>query len=150
MIGKIASLSLSLLLAGALAVLAQSPTTSAPPGSGATHEPFGATLDHPNPNSAAPQGSVTTTTAPSDQSLTGSVSTTDSATPAATTTASTTTTTTTTAATDNTNAPAADSTPASLPKTGSELPLFAAIGLLALGGAIVLRSTGARAPANRA
>lgn len=138
MTGKIASLSLSLLLAGALAVMAQSPTSSAPPGAGATHDPYGATLDHPNPNSGTAAGSaMTTTTTPAAPAMQNTTPTPAPAPAPATT--STDTTTTTTTDTSNT-ASTGTTTPTSLPRTGSELPLFAAMGFLALASALTLRS----------
>ncbi len=145
MTSKIVSLSLSLLLAGALVVLAQSPTTSAPPGAGATHDPYGATMDHPNPSSATAGNTVTTTTQSNGTSATtgsNANNTDNSSTPTATGTASsstmpsTDTTTTTTTSTDN----SANTTPSSLPKTASDLPLFAALGFMALAGACVMRA----------
>jgi hypothetical protein len=136
---------LTLLLATALTALAQSPTSSNPGGS-ETKDPYGATLDHPNPGSAqgatgqsyntnkvnegqTPASTTPTTAAPADSS-TSSSTTTDtsgSSTPSTT--------------TDTTN----NVTPnKSLPRTASELPLLATIGLLALGGALTVRSIAKR------
>jgi|ERR1700687_3509965 len=141
---------LILLLATALTALAQSPTTSNMGGS-ETKDPYGATLDHPNPGSApmpshqattstketpaeapAPATDTTTTTTPSTSSTTTS-STTDMS-------ASSTPSTDTTATTNN-----LDTTAKQLPRTASDLPLLATIGLLALGGALTVRSIAKRA-----
>jgi hypothetical protein len=162
---KIFTLFISLLVAAALAVLAQSPTTSAPTGSSSTQDPYGATLDHPNPtgnNSTAPitdshtalQGNTTTTTvAPTSPGTpaTGtdnSAATTTSATPStdnmsnnsSTTTTTTAPSTTTTSTTPDTSTSTDTTTPTTLPRTGSELPLLAALGLLALCGAVTART----------
>ncbi len=148
---KIFTLFISLLVAAALAVLAQSPTTSAPPGSTATQDPYGATLDHPNPvGNTAPVGTTTSTTVPittnsaapatDTSTATSSTTSTDSmnnnTTPTTSATTPTTTTDTSTPAGTSTDA----STPQTLPRTGSELPLLAALGLLALGGAVTART----------
>jgi cobalamin biosynthesis Mg chelatase CobN len=133
---------LTLLLAAALAVVAQSPTSSAPPGGSETKDPYGATLDHPNPNSgaAAQQPATTTstpataTTSPTMSSTTSSSTTTDTSVSSV---PSTSTTDTSGAANDATAKP-------SLPRTASELPLLATIGLLALGGALMVRSLAKR------
>ncbi len=140
MTSKIVSLSMSLLLATALAVMAQSPTTSAPPGGGATHDPYGATMDHPNPSSATAGNTVTTTpqNGSTDTSATtgsNNNNTDNSATPTA--TSNNTTTTTTTSTTDTSS----NTAPSTLPKTASDLPLFAAMGFLALAGACVMRAS---------
>src|ERR1700753_3502132 len=97
---KIFSLFLTLLVTAALAVLAQSPTSSAPPGGSTTKDPYGATLDHPNPGSTMPQhgsAATTTTTTPAPSSSMTTTST-DTATDTATTPSTATTTTDTTAA----------------------------------------------------
>lgn len=136
---------LTLLLATALTALAQSPTSSNPGGS-ETKDPYGATLDHPNPGSApgatgqsyntnkvnegqTPASTTPTTAAPADSSTTSSTTTdtSSSSTPS-------TTTDTTSNVTPN----------KSLPRTASELPLLATIGLLALGGALTVRSIAKR------
>ena len=164
---KIFTLFISLLVAAALAVLAQSPTTSAPTGSSSTQDPYGATLDHPNPtgnNSTPPitdshtalQGNTTTTTVASSPGTpaTGtdnSAATTTSATPSTdsmsnnsstttTTTATTAPSTTTTSTTPDTSTSTDTNSPTTLPRTGSELPLLAALGLLALCGAVTART----------
>jgi hypothetical protein len=137
---------LTLLLATALTALAQSPTSSNPGGS-ETKDPYGATLDHPNPgstqgatgqsynsnkvNEGQTPASTTPATAPDTSSSTSSSSTTTdtsgSSMPSTT--------------TDTSN----NVTPAkSLPRTASELPLLATIGLLALGGALTVRSIARR------
>lgn len=147
---KLFSLFLSLLLVGALAVLAQSPTSSNPGGS-ETKDPYGATLDHPNPGSAA--GS---TGQPYDKSkvnegqtpatgMTTSEPTTTS-TPSTTTTPSTTSTYNSSTSTSDTPAAGASTTTDSqtLPRTASDLPLLVIIGLLALGGALMVRSIARR------
>jgi hypothetical protein len=143
MTNKIVSLSISLLLASALAVMAQSPTTSAPPGGGATHDPYGATMDHPNPSSATAGNTVTTTpqNGSADTSATtgsNNNNTDNSATPTATSNNDNTSTTTTTTSTTDTSS---NTTPSTLPKTASDLPLFAAMGFLALAGACVMRAS---------
>lgn len=136
---------LTLLLATALTALAQSPTSSNPGGS-ETKDPYGATLDHPNPNSAqgatgqsyntnkvnegqTPASTTPTTAAPADSSTSSSTTTDTSGSSMPSTT------------TDTTN----NVTPKkSLPRTASELPLLATIGLLALGGALTVRSIAKR------
>jgi LPXTG-motif cell wall-anchored protein len=150
---KIFTLFISLLVASALAALAQSPTTSAPPGASSTQEPIGATLDHPNPTgNTQPVGTTTTTTvATTPNPATPASPTTDSSTmtdsnAGATTSATTTNNNmatpapTTTTTTTDTSAATDVNTPATLPRTGSELPLLAALGLLALGGAMTART----------
>jgi hypothetical protein len=139
---------LILVLAAALAALAQSPTSSNMGGS-QTKDPYGATLDHPNPGSTAgatgqsatqtnvnegqtpASGSATTETTPSTSSTTTS-STTDN-------TSGSSTSTTDTSGTANNS-----STTGKLPRTASDLPLLATIGLLALGGALTVRSLAKR------
>ena|ERR1700688_1406100 len=138
---------LILLLATALTALAQSPTTSNMGGS-TTKDPYGATLDHPNPGAAAgatgqsatqpnvnagqaPAPAATTETTPSTSSTTTST-TTDN------TSASPTSTTDTSGTANNATASG------SLPRTASDLPLLATIGLLALGGALTVRSLAKR------
>ena len=138
---------LLLVLATALAALAQSPTTSNMGGS-TTKDPYGATLDHPNPGSAAgatgqsatqtnvnegqtpASGSATTEPAPSTSSTTTS-STVDNTSGSSTLPTDTTNNTSTTA-------------DGKLPRTASDLPLLATIGLLALGGALTVRSLAKR------
>jgi hypothetical protein len=130
---KIFSLFLTLLVTAALAVLAQSPTSSAPPGGSTTKDPYGATLDHPNPGSTMPQpgSATTTTTTPAPSSSMTTTSTDTAATPS-----------TSTTTTDTTPAPASttDNSQQTLPRTGSDLPLMLAIGLLALASAFTLRT----------
>jgi hypothetical protein len=138
---------LTLLLVTVLAALAQSPTSSAPAGGSETKDPYGATLDHPNPGSApaatgqpynstnvnegqTPATGTKTATTPAESSTTTSTS---SNTPSDT-SASTTPSTDTSATTNK-----------SLPRTASDLPLLATIGLLALGGALTVRSIAASA-----
>jgi cobalamin biosynthesis Mg chelatase CobN len=148
---KALSLFLSLLVVTALVALAQSPTSSAPgTGTSATQDPYGATLDHPNPNSATEptSGKIKTSTAPAtDATATSSgMSTTTN-----TTTTNTATTDQTAPApsgmTDNSAATSSSTTSGSgtLPRTASELPLIAALGLLALFGALAVRTLGKRA-----
>ena len=148
---KLFSLFLTLLLVGALAVLAQSPTSSNPGGS-ETKDPYGATLDHPNPGSPNPakQAPATTTTTESTTVATPPTTTTESTPPAATTPPATSTYNSSTTSSDNMATPAA-STPSttsddskSLPRTASDLPLLVIIGLLALGGALTVRSIARR------
>ncbi len=138
---------LILLLATALTALAQSPTSSSMGGS-ETKDPYGATLDHPNPSSA-PSATAQPATEPNIPAANA-----PAATPA--TTPSTTSTTTSTpvdntsgtpTSTTDTSGTANDtSTTASgkLPRTASDLPLLATIGLLALGGALTVRSLARR------
>jgi hypothetical protein len=142
---------LILVLVTALAALAQSPTTSNMGGS-TTKDPYGATLDHPNPGSTAgatgqsatqtnvnegqtpASGSATTEPAPSTSSTTTS-STTDNTSPSSTPSS-----TTDNSGTNSTDAAAGGK----LPRTASDLPLLATIGLLALGGALTVRSLAKR------
>jgi hypothetical protein len=133
---------LILVLTTALAALAQSPTTSNMGGS-QTKDPYGATLDHPNPGSTMP-GPGQSATEPNVPA----------ATPATTPSTSSTTTSTTvdntsgtpTSTTDNSGTAPDTSTAAGgkLPRTASDLPLLATIGLLALGGALTVRSIARR------
>ncbi|HYL05157.1 MAG TPA: hypothetical protein VE075_03905 [Thermoanaerobaculia bacterium] len=138
---------LTLLLATALTALAQSPTSSNPGGS-ETKDPYGATLDHPNPGSApaatgqsynsnkvnegqTPATATPTTAEPSPSSSTPSTADTSGSSMSNSSTSGSSTTTT-------------DTTQKSLPRTASELPLLATIGLLALGGALTVRSIAKR------
>jgi|GEM_PF-3577069 len=138
---------LILLLATALTALAQSPTTSNMGGS-ETKDPYGATLDHPNPGSAPmPNGQATTSTkeaapVPATDATTTTTPSTSSTTTSSTTdmSASSTPSTDTTATTSNTDTTAKQR----LPRTASDLPLLATIGLLALGGALTVRSIAKR------
>jgi cytoskeletal protein RodZ len=135
---------LILLLATALTALAQSPTTSNMGGS-TTKDPYGATLDHPNPGAAAGatgqsatqpnvnEGQTPAAATPSTSSTTTS-STTDNTSASSTPTPDTSGSATSTNATGN----------GSLPRTASDLPLLATIGLLALGGALTVRSLAKR------
>jgi hypothetical protein len=144
------SIFLILVLATALAALAQSPTTSNMGGS-QTKDPYGATLDHPNPGSTAgATGQSATQTNVNEGQTPATGSTTTEPTPS---TSSTTTSTTTdntsgssTSTTDNSGTAPDTSTTASgkLPRTASDLPLLATIGLLALGGALTVRSLAKR------
>ena len=135
---------LTLLLVAALAALAQSPTSSNPGGS-ETKDPYGATLDHPNPGSApaatgqpynstnvnegqTPATGKTTATTPAESSTTTSTSSNTPSDTGASTTPSTDT----------------SATNKSLPRTASDLPLLATIGLLALGGALTVCSIAKR------
>jgi cobalamin biosynthesis Mg chelatase CobN len=148
---KLFSLFMTLLLVGALAVLAQSPTTSAPGGSEAK-DPYGATLDHPNPGSAAGstgqpydkskvnEGQTPATGMTTTETTTTSTPSSTSTPPAASTyNSSTTDNTATTPSTPDTTSDAK-----SLPRTASDLPLLVIIGLLALGGALTVRSIARR------
>jgi hypothetical protein len=156
---KIFTLFISFLMVAALAALAQSPTSSAPPGSSTTQDPYGATLDHPNPtgnNSTPPITDSRTATQGSSTTTTMTPTSTDSSTPAADTSSSTNSNMTSTPATDSSSSMTnnASSTPTTttadtsanvngaqtLPRTASELPLLAALGLLALGGALTART----------
>ncbi|HXO26297.1 MAG TPA: hypothetical protein VOA80_03065 [Thermoanaerobaculia bacterium] len=138
---------LILLLATALTALAQSPTSSSTGGS-ETKDPYGATLDHPNPGSTMPAPGQTATE-PNVPAATA-----PAATPATTPSTTSTTTSTTvdntsgtpTSTTDTSGTAPDTSTTASgkLPRTASDLPLLATIGLLALGGALTVRSIARR------
>jgi cobalamin biosynthesis Mg chelatase CobN len=148
---KLFSLFLTLLLVGALAALAQSPTSSAPPGGSETKDPYGATLDHPNPGSPnpartapAPMTTTEPTTAATPPASTTTETTTTTATPPATSTYNSSTTTSDTTATGTTTTPSTTADSKSLPRTASDLPLLVIIGLLALGGALTVRSIARR------
>jgi cobalamin biosynthesis Mg chelatase CobN len=137
---------LVLLLATALTALAQSPTTSNMGGS-ETKDPYGATLDHPNPGSAPlPNGQATTSTKESQAPATPATDTATTPSTSSTTSSSTTnmsgssTPSTDTATTNNTDTTSSRQ----LPRTASDLPLLATIGLLALGGALTVRSIAKR------
>ena len=142
---KFFSLFLTLLLVGALAALAQSPTSSNPGGS-ETKDPYGATLDHPNPGSPNPAkpAPVTATTTESTTATTPSTTTTTESTPPATSTYNSSTTSNDNMATPAASAPSTTSDSKSLPRTASDLPLLVIIGLLALGGALTVRSIARR------
>jgi hypothetical protein len=134
---------LTLLLATALTALAQSPTSSNTGGS-ETKDPYGATLDHPNPGTPNPSRD-TAAVQPNDSAKVNEGMTPAPTTAAPSTSSSTTTDTTGSSmpatTTDTTN----NVTPSkSLPRTASELPLLATIGLLALGGALTVRSIAKR------
>jgi hypothetical protein len=141
---------LILLLATALTALAQSPTSSSMGGS-ETKDPYGATLDHPNPSSA-PSATAQPATEPNIPAANAPAAT--PATPATTPSTSSTTTSTTvdntsgtpTSTTDTSSTANDTSTTASgkLPRTASDLPLLATMGLLALGGALTVRSLARR------
>jgi cobalamin biosynthesis Mg chelatase CobN len=125
---------LTLLLATALAALAQSPTSGNPGGS-ETKDPYGATLDHPNPVSAPAAPAAT------GQSSDANKVTETPATAAPTNPPSTDVSGTSTVSTTDTSGKANDATAdKSLPRTASDLPMLATIGLLALGGALMVRS----------
>lgn len=145
---KAFSLFLTLLLVAVLAALAQSPTSSNPGGS-ETKDPYGATLDHPNPGSApAATGQPYNTTNTNEGQTPATGKTTVTGTTTSEPTASTTTTTETTPSTSATtpsdmNGSSASSS-TSLPRTASDLPLLATIGLLSLGAALMVRSIAKR------
>ncbi len=132
---------LILVLATALAALAQSPTSSNMGGS-TTKDPYGATLDHPNPSSTA-GATAQSATEPNVPATTPSTSSTTTSTTVDNTSGAPTSTTDTSGA-----APAAPDTSTTsggkLPRTASDLPLLATIGLLALGGALTVRSIAKR------
>jgi hypothetical protein len=138
---KVLFLFLTLLVAAFMTALAQSPTSSNPGGS-ETKDPYGATLDHPNPGSAAgatgqsydknkvnegqtPASPTPTTAAPADNS--GSMT-------------STTTPSTSSTDTSSTSTSSDLSGDKKLPRTASDLPLLATIGLLALGASLMVRA----------
>jgi hypothetical protein len=137
---------LVLLLATALTALAQSPTTSNMGGS-TTKDPYGATLDHPNPGAAAGATGQSATQTNVNEGQTPA----SGAMPATPSTSSTTTSSTTdntsgssTSTTDTSGTANSTSGNGSLPRTASDLPLLATIGLLALGGALTVRSLAKR------
>jgi cytoskeletal protein RodZ len=153
---------LILLLATALTALAQSPTTSNMGGS-ETKAPYGATLDHPNPSSApsatepnVPAASAPAATTPSTSSTTTST-TVDNTSGSSTSTPDTSGTapdtsvsgsTTDTSGTGSGSSTAGDTASTSggsaLPRTASDLPLLTVIGLLAVAGALMVRSLARR------
>ncbi|HLX08431.1 MAG TPA: hypothetical protein VKY89_11270 [Thermoanaerobaculia bacterium] len=128
---------MTLLLASVLAVLAQSPTSGNPGGS-ETKDPYGATLDHPNPGSAPAATGQSYNSKNINEGQTPATGTTTATTPSS---SSSTDTSSTASTTDNSGtANANDTTSQSLPRTASDLPLLAVIGLLAIGGALTVRS----------
>jgi len=137
---------LILLLATALTALAQSPTTSNMGGS-TTKDPYGATLDHPNPGAAAGATgqSATQTNVNEGQTPASGATTATPATPPSTDTSSSATSpSTSTTDTSGTASSTSATGNGSLPRTASDLPLLATIGLLALGGALTVRSLAKR------
>jgi len=135
---------LILLLATALTALAQSPTTSNMGGS-TTKDPYGATLDHPNPGAAAgATGQSATQTNVNEGQTPASGATTATPAPSTDTSSSSTSTSTTTTDTSGTASNTSATGNGSLPRTASDLPLLATIGLLALGGALTVRSLAKR------
>jgi hypothetical protein len=142
---------LILVLATALTALAQSPTSSNMGGS-ETKDPYGATLDHPNPGSTAGatgQSATQTNVNEGQTPATGATTAAPEATPSTTsTTTSTTVDNTSGSSTSTTTDTSANSTSTTgsgkLPRTASDLPLLATIGLLALGGALTVRSLAKR------
>jgi hypothetical protein len=134
---------LTLLLATALAVLAQSPTSSNPGGS-ETKDPYGATLDHPNPGSAPGATGQPYNSKNLNEGQTPATGTT-TATPNPSSTPSTDMSSSSSANTTDTSGSANnDAANKALPRTASDLPLLATIGLLALGGALTVRSLARR------
>ena len=143
---------LALVLATALAALAQSPTTSNMGGS-TTKDPYGATLDHPNPGAAAGATGQSATQTNVNEGQTPASGAATESTPATTPTSPSTSSTTTSSSVDNTSSStsttdnsgtAPDTAGGKLPRTASDLPLLATIGLLALGGALTVRSLAKR------
>jgi pectate lyase len=142
---------LILVLATALAALAQSPTSSNMGGS-QTKDPYGATLDHPNPGSTAGatgQSATQTNVNEGQTPASGATTATPETTPStSSTTTSTTVDNTSGSSTSTTDTSGTNSTDAAaggkLPRTASDLPLLATIGLLALGGALTVRSLAKR------
>ncbi len=135
---------LILLLATALTALAQSPTTNNMGGS-ETKDPYGATLDHPNPGSTAGATGQSATQTNVNEGQTPATGATTATTPTTPSTSSTT----TSSTTDNTSLTSTTDTSGTaasgkLPRTASDLPLLATIGLLALGGALTVRSLAKR------
>jgi cobalamin biosynthesis Mg chelatase CobN len=138
---------LTLLLATALTALAQSPTSSNPGGS-ETKDPYGATLDHPNPNSGATAQPSNSTNANAGQTpATATPATAEpstSSTPAATPDTSSSSMPSSSTSASSTSTTNDVTSQKSLPRTASELPMLATIGLLALGGALTVRSIAKR------
>ena len=136
---------LILLLATALTALAQSPTTNNMGGS-ETKDPYGATLDHPNPGSTAGATGQSATQTNVNEGQTPATGATTATTPStsSTTTSSTTDNTSSTSTTDNSGTAGSTTASGKLPRTASDLPLLATIGLLALGGALTVRSLAKR------
>ncbi len=127
---------MTLLLASVLAVLAQSPTSGNPGGS-ETKDPYGATLDHPNPGSAPGATGQSYNSKNINEGQTPATGTTTATTPSS---PSSTDTSSSTATTTDNSGTANNTANQSLPRTASDLPLLATIGLLALGGALTVRS----------
>jgi hypothetical protein len=134
---------LILLLATALTALAQSPTTSNMGGS-TTKDPYGATLDHPNPGATAGATGQSATQTNVNEGQTPASGAATSATPSTDTSSSSTSPSTSTTDTSGTANSTSTSANGSLPRTASDLPLLATIGLLALGGALTVRSLAKR------
>lgn len=142
---------LILVLAAALAALAQSPTTSNMGGS-TTKDPYGATLDHPNPGAAAGATGQSATQTNVNEGQTPASGAATESTPATTPSTSSTTTSSSvdntsgssTSTTDNSGTATSTDAGGKLPRTASDLPLLATIGLLALGGALTVRSLAKR------
>jgi hypothetical protein len=134
---------LILLLATALTALAQSPTTSNMGGS-TTKDPYGATLDHPNPGSTAGATGQSATQTNVNEGQTPASGAATTATPSTDTSSSSTSPSTSTTDTSGTANSTSTSANGSLPRTASDLPLLATIGLLALGGALTVRSLAKR------
>jgi hypothetical protein len=135
---KAFSLFMTLLLVAGLAALAQSPTSSAPAGGSETKDPYGATLDHPNPGSPNPAREGQTP-ATGKTTMTGTTTTEPS-----TSTTPTTETTPSMSATTPSDMNGSSASSGSLPRTASDLPLLATIGLLSLGAALMVRSIAKR------
>ncbi|HVR07036.1 MAG TPA: hypothetical protein VMW75_03245 [Thermoanaerobaculia bacterium] len=136
---------LTLLLATALTALAQSPTSSNPGGS-ETKDPYGATLDHPNPGSTqgATGQSYNSNKVNEGQTPATATPTTAEPSPSSSTDNSMSNSSTSGSSTTDTSGTTSDTSQKSLPRTASELPLLATIGLLALGGALTVRSIARR------
>jgi hypothetical protein len=136
---------LTLLLATALAAFAQSPTSGNPGGS-ETKDPYGATLDHPNPGSAPGATGQSYNANKVNEGQTPATGTTTATTPNPPSTPSTDVSGTSTASTTDTSGNANNDATANkaLPRTASDLPMLATIGLLALGGALTVRSIARR------
>jgi hypothetical protein len=142
---KVLFLFLTLLVAAFITAMAQSPTTSNPGGS-ETKDPYTATLDHPNPGSAPVatgqsydknkinEGQTPASQTPADTSGSMTSTTTPSTTPS--TSSTDTSSTSTSSSPSDLNATSSKS----LPRTASDLPLLATIGLLALGASLMVRS----------
>src|SRR5262249_39698103 len=127
MLRKPLYLFLTLMLVAFLAVVAQSPTSSNPGGS-ETKDPYGATLDHPNPRSAAGASGKSYNSSTVKEGQTPAASKPTEATPSTTESSSSATSSTSPSDTSSTAGTSTDTgTNKSLPRTASDLPLLATL-----------------------